>query len=537
MKKTDQKLLFEKFRIIETIKQDSNRAVYIAEHVFLNKTIFLKTINKENLSDPVLLDRFKREARILAKLDHPNIIKVWDFGTYQNYFYISFEHFKSRNLRETLHRPKLSDDAKRKLILQLNSGLNYAHQYHIIHRDLKPENILLDKQLKLKIADFGLATIEDQVGSTEDTTIVGTPAYMSPEQIRGEELTGQSDLFSMGIIIYEIYCGKNPFLGADTGATLNNILNLNFNSFKTDSQKLPTDMKDLVKKLLLKSVIARPEKTDLPEIEESSTTIKKAEIPNYTKISKRKIWSYISAAVVIILLVFIGYYLGYIPIQLPDKTNHAEDSAKLNSENLSDSIITVTSQGENLSEPNIKNTETVDIPSIKKTPEKDTISQQLSLNQSEESRLQSGFIMVECQPWADIFIDDVKRESTPLKNPLQVSAGLHIVKLTHPEYPNYEQKINIKPDESLYISVNFDTTIGYLSCRVHPWGEIYIDGTIIGQTPLNNPVRLEAGKHVLMIKNPGYPEYKKAFTVRKNDTLSFNINLNKRSLINTTDSI
>ena len=125
MKKTDKNLFFEKFRILETVKQDTHRGVYIAEHDFLNKTIFLKTINKNNLADPVMLERFKREAQILAQLDHPNIIKVWDFGTYDNYFYISFEHFENRNLRAILHQGKLDNKEKKKLILQPHRLLVY----------------------------------------------------------------------------------------------------------------------------------------------------------------------------------------------------------------------------------------------------------------------------------------------------------------------------------------------------------------------------------------------------------------------------
>ena len=147
-----------------------------------------------------------------------------------------------------------------------------------------------------------------------------------------------------------------------------------------------------------------------------------------------------------------------------------------------------------------------------------------------------GFLMIECQPWADIYIDDVKRESTPLKNPLRVSAGIHQIKLVHPEYPSFKRAINISPEESYHISVNLDTTIGYVTCHVHPWGEVFIDGKLIGQTPLSNYVRVEAGNHILVIRNPGYSEYRRSFIISKNDTVSFNINLGKRDVTRTADS-
>ena len=231
--------LFGKFRISETIKQSKQGGVYIAHHLFLEKKIFLKTINLDQLTDPVTIDRFKREARVLAKFDHPNIIKVYDFGNWGNYFYISFEYFDAINLRELENERTLKDTDKLALTVQLVSGLNYAHKNRIIHRDLKPENILVNKDLKLKIADFGLALILNEPSVTEASSIVGTPAYMSPEQIRGEQLDERSDLFSLGILLLELFTGENPFLGKDTGSTLNNILTMDLSSGIDSNERLP----------------------------------------------------------------------------------------------------------------------------------------------------------------------------------------------------------------------------------------------------------------------------------------------------------
>ena len=530
MKKTDQNLMFEKFRILKTIKQDTYRAVYIAEHIFLGKTIFLKTINKKYMTDPVLLDRFKREAQILAQLDHPNIIKVWDFGTYDDYFYISFEHFKSQNLREILSNNILKEEDKKRLIVQLMTGLQYAHDHQIIHRDLKPENILLNENLNLKIADFGLATIENQAGSTEDTTIVGTPAYMSPEQIQGQELTGQTDLFSMGIIIYEIYNGKNPFLGADTGTTLNNILNLDLDSLKTDTTKLPDDINIFIKKLLSRKPANRPRRIEFPGMEISVHS----QDPEIQPQSASHIFRYSLILATLLIMGSLIIYLKYKANQdLNEKTNLVKQSVE-NIDMNNDSIAT----------KSVTNVHKDIIPELKQTPSKLTLHRSSETVRSEEpvenppqmNVLQSGFLMVECQPWADIYIDGVKKESTPLKNPLQIAAGVHQLKLVHPEYPQLKRKISLNPDETLNISVNLDTTIGYFTCHVHPWGDVFIDGQSIGQTPLNKYIRLESGKHTLVIKNPGFSDYSKIITISKNDTVSINISLSKRDLAKTSDS-
>ena len=143
-----------------------------------------------------------------------------------SYFYISFEFFESRNLRDVLKGEKLTYTEKLNLFHQLTAGLAAAHRLEIVHRDIKPENILVNAWGQLKIADFGLAISTEENLLTAKSSVVGTPAYMSPEQIRGERLTPESDLFSLGIVAFEMFCGYNPYLGGDINTTINNILDL-----------------------------------------------------------------------------------------------------------------------------------------------------------------------------------------------------------------------------------------------------------------------------------------------------------------------
>ncbi|MEL6821276.1 MAG: serine/threonine-protein kinase, partial [Calditrichota bacterium] len=251
--------MFDKFEPISCLKKDDYSSVYLANHVFLNKKIILKTLDTSNLPDNSVLHRFQREAKILARLEHPHIIRVLDFGMHEKHFYISFEYFESQNLRQAMREKAIPAEKLRDLIRQLFSGLEFAHQHAVVHRDIKPENVLVDEDGCLKIADFGLALLLNEDTMTHKSTIVGTPGYMSPEQIRGEELTLQSDLFSAGLLVYELFEGKNPLVGGDVGKTINAILKVNPERLIEEATALPDDIQDICLHLLQRDKRKRPE--------------------------------------------------------------------------------------------------------------------------------------------------------------------------------------------------------------------------------------------------------------------------------------
>ena len=253
MSKNSHNILFEKFEIVEYIKKDEHYGVYLSNHIYLGKKIILKTLNTKTIPDNSIVKRFQREAKILAQLDHPNIIKVLDFGSYENYFYISFEYFHGNNLRVEMDKGKLHENLKLTIVIQLLQGLSFAHKNGIIHRDIKPENILLNDSYKLKIGDFGLALDTSDELVTKQYSIVGTPCYMSPEQIQGEKLTLQTDLFSAGIVIYELYLSKNPFLGKKVNDSVNRLINYNEKEIFSTINNINTTIISLLTTLLKKT--------------------------------------------------------------------------------------------------------------------------------------------------------------------------------------------------------------------------------------------------------------------------------------------
>lgn len=506
---------FGKFKIIDCLKKDEQSAVYLADHVFLNKRIILKTLNTKTSKDFEKIERFKREGRILARLDHPNIIRVLDFGTYEEYFYISFEFFESKNLRKLFDEKKFTDSEKEYLITQTLNALNYAHKNNIIHRDLKPENILVDDSLKLKISDFGLAFTTDENFITDQYSIVGTPCYMSPEQISGERLTSKSDLFSAGIIFYELLIGRNPFLGKDVNESLNNILNYDEELLLPEIKILNEKYQKLLIDLLKKNCDVRcssAEKALLLLGSDKAITETEAVFTKRKKPFPKYVFAFALLIVIVALIFFIKnqFVVQQNKITFVDtdslhslpSSNEIKDSSRIN---LGDKHKIIDQPFKELSSQ--RKIETVDTDLIK----------DYGLENKNEKAI--GALWIECIPWAEITIDKNIIDSTPLKNPIQLTAGVHEIIFRHPDYPEQQRMIRIENDEVKNIKINLNDYLAYLFCDVYPWGEIFINGKLIGQTPLNSPIKIIPGKIILSIKNPDFTEYSEELNLKSGDSL------------------
>ena len=226
-----------KVRVDKYLARGGMAEVYLGTHLSLDRQVAIKVLHSFIESDPELLDRFQREAKAVAGLRHPNIVQVFDFDTYEGHPYIVMEYLKGPALStylQALHKNemKLSFEQIGKLLKSLVAGLDYAHAQGIIHRDIKPANILLHnksgdftenslltKHVEPVITDFGLARIVHSGKQTASGLVSGTPAYMSPEQARGTKVDHRTDIYSLGIILYEMVAGRVPF-EADSAITV-----------------------------------------------------------------------------------------------------------------------------------------------------------------------------------------------------------------------------------------------------------------------------------------------------------------------------
>lgn len=207
-------LLGERYRIIDTLGEGGMANVYLAEDIILQRKVAVKILRLDLQNEPQTQARFQREALATSELSHPNIVSVLDVGTDHGLPYMVMEYVDGPDLKEYIRQNAPLDlHEVIRIMDQILSAVALAHKHNVIHRDLKPQNILMDKIGNIKIADFGIAVALNQSSVTQTNSVMGSVHYMSPEQTRGGLVTKQSDIYSLGIILYELITGTVPFNG------------------------------------------------------------------------------------------------------------------------------------------------------------------------------------------------------------------------------------------------------------------------------------------------------------------------------------
>ena len=256
------------FRIVDKLGEGGMGVVYRAEDLDLGRQVALKVLHTEFVTDRERRQRFLREARTAAAVTHPNIATVHEIGEHEGVIFIAMELVEGRTLKRAIREDGHEFEECLRLALEICEGLARAHQANIIHRDLKPDNVVIDNDGRVKILDFGLAKLyEDPTGDPADDTsgmqtisaavtrdgrILGTVQYMSPEQARGVELDARSDVFSLGIVMYEMITGHPPFHGETITDTLTAILRDDQEPIARFNPQVPVEFERILRRCLEK---------------------------------------------------------------------------------------------------------------------------------------------------------------------------------------------------------------------------------------------------------------------------------------------
>jgi len=250
-----------RYEIIEELGRGEMGIVYKAHDPLIERFLAIKSINLQRLNKDEREEyeaRFFQEAKAAGRLNHPNIVTIHDLGQSGDVAYIAMELMEGPELQDIIEgNQRLSIDEALDIAFQVAIGLAYANQHGIVHRDIKPSNIMVLRDKHVKIADFGIARMDSSLWHTEAGKIIGTPLYMSPEQVKSKSIDGRSDIFALGIVLYQLLTWQHPFSGENNNSVMYQIVNEEPQKPSSLNPEIPDTLDIIVSKCLAKNPEAR----------------------------------------------------------------------------------------------------------------------------------------------------------------------------------------------------------------------------------------------------------------------------------------
>jgi len=244
------------YKITERIGEGGMAVVYKGYQQSLNRYVAIKVLRSELAQDEQFVTRFRREALAVAELSHPNILHVYDAGVTQNFYYIVMAYVDGGSLKDLINQGPLEMDYAASLAAQLADALDHAHKQGIVHRDVKPNNVLITRDGRPLLTDFGIAkALHESQGLTRTGTSIGTPEYMAPEQIQGQKVDGRTDIYALGIVLYEMLVGWAPFSATTPVAALYKQVN----EPPPPMRQINVNIPDWLEAVVVKSLAKRPQ--------------------------------------------------------------------------------------------------------------------------------------------------------------------------------------------------------------------------------------------------------------------------------------
>jgi serine/threonine protein kinase len=313
-----------RYQLIEELGRGGMGVVYKAEDTKLKRTVALKFLPPELTHIPDVKDRFMREAQAAAALDHPNICTVYEFDEAEEKTFISMAYVEGQSLRKKLESGPLELDEALRIAVQIAQGLQIAHKKGVVHRDIKSANVMVTEDNQAKIMDFGLARMSGGTLITQEGMTMGTVAYMSPEQARGEEVDHRTDIWSLGVLLYEMFGGQLPFKGDHDQAVVYSILNKKPLPLAELRSEIPVSIGQVVDKALEKNPDERYQQID--ELLDDLKSISAGIVPDEIKVRLRKeklrkrkrAIIYAGAACLVILMAILAFTLFKSPAESID---------------------------------------------------------------------------------------------------------------------------------------------------------------------------------------------------------------------------
>ena len=472
-----------RYEILSELGQGAMGVVYKAVDPLIDRTVAIKTINL-NLSGDELADfeeRFNREAKSAGRLNHPNIVTIYDVGRAEHVAFMAMEYLEGRELKEIIASGEaLQPDRVAEIIAQVADALAFAHDHGVVHRDIKPANIMVLRNGSVKITDFGIAKMSS--GSrTQIGMIVGSPKYMSPEQVAGTPVDGRSDIFSLGAVLYELLTGKPAFGGGDSSLTaiMYQVLNEMPASPANVNPSLPVAFDYIVARALAKAPenryqSAREMANDLRNFKNLTSTsplisgassrnrsaaktgsdgdatviLNASQIPAAPSRTSGKKWAgFVAAAIfVVATIVFITSSRESAVTAIDDKkTSTPQATAGLGGAPGTAGLI----------EDNIKSTPQDTLPAAVTPPLPATTDRKVPAGESSVAVLAPATLGFSVLPWGEIFIDGKSQGASPPLREIKLPPGKHQIEIKNTDFPPYRQSVELKAGTSKKIQHKF----------------------------------------------------------------------------------
>ena len=538
-----------KYQVFSELQRGPITSVFKAIQPELQRVVLVKQLNPDLTRDEELVARLRQEGLILAKIRSPHVITIFDFGLEDGIPFLVTEFIEGQTLADLIaQHGAIPWDIGSVILHKLAQGLIAIHQHKIIHQDIKPENIFLSHDGEVKLGDLGFSVPLDQA----DQFIQGTPAYLAPEVIEGSAPDFRSDLYSLGVVGYEMLTGDNPFAAADMQVVLSRIANLNPLEVNAVRSQVPEQLSKMISKSMhrspgerfasarelcqaLEKFIAsggiKPDEQTLvnylqaPDSYQISRTIseEKAE-PRAAKFGTRKIPALAVASIV--LLVLIIFFIR----QLEDGRGFFK---KNNNAFIADSTQILKQSDVERDIPE-KNNEQV-IPTELATKSASRDSSRLEYRGQAGDTVAGAMaddvhksIRISSDPRSMIFQNGDSLGISPISLSVEPGRDQTEIEFRAPGFPGIKKTVNFTGEVAQKIHYNLWKEVGYLEIDVLPWGTIWIDGDSIDTSPINRQIILAPGKHELMVKHPSLKNTSELFYVAVGETVRKSIHLQKK---------